>query len=178
MKFHSENRTQEILGLVLVLTGAVLRLLPHPENFTPVTAIALFSGVVLSPAIAITVPLLVMIVTDMVIGTHSLFLLTWGSFFAVSLIGLAIRKKAGVGQIFFGTLGGSLLFFVVTNLGVLLFENMYPKSFSGFIECYWMALPFFRNSLLGDLFFSAAFFGIFAVVKNYSDKLSRTTSSL
>ena len=177
MKFSSENRQQEFLGITLMLIGVVLRLLPHPENFTPVTAIALFSGVVLSPAIALTVPLLVMIATDMIIGPHPLFLLTWGSFFAVSLIGVAIKKNARVGRIFLGSLSGSLLFFIVTNLGVFLFQNMYPKNFSGFFQCYWMAIPFFRNSLAGDLFFNAVLFGVFAAVKNYSVKLSKTAGT-
>ena len=177
MKFNSENRLQEFLGIALVLVGAILRLLPHPENFTPVTAIALFSGVVLSPSIALTVPLLVMIATDMIIGPHPLFLLTWGSFFAVSLIGVAIKKNIRVGRIFLGTLSGSLLFFIVTNLGVFLSQNMYPKNFLGFFQCYWMALPFFRNSLAGDLFFSAVLFGVFIAVKNYSVKLSKTAGT-
>ncbi len=168
----SENRKEEWLGLALVVAGVVLRLLPHPDNFTPVTALALFSGVILSPALALSVPILVMMASDLVIGLHSLVLVTWGSFFAVTLMGMAVRKKPAVSGIFFGTLGGSVLFFIVTNLGVFLFQNMYPKNFSGLIECYVMAIPFFRNSLLGDLFFSAALFSLFALLKSASKKLA------
>ncbi|OIO39084.1 MAG: hypothetical protein AUJ71_01555 [Candidatus Omnitrophica bacterium CG1_02_49_16] len=168
---RSENKWQEALGIFLVLVGVTMRVLPHPDNFTPVTAIALFSGVVLAPQIALGLPLIVMIASDLILGPHALYPLTWGSFFLVSLLGVAIRKDARISRIFLGTLGGSLLFYLVTNLGVFLFQAMYEKSLSGLVQCYVMALPFFRNSLLGDLFFSGLFFGVFALVKNYSGKL-------
>jgi len=168
---RSENTWEEILGIFLVLSGVLLRISPHPSNFTPVMAIALFSGVVLSPSIALVIPLIVMIVSDLVIGPHALYPLTWGSFFLVSLLGVAIRKNTKISRIFFGTLGGSFLFYLVTNLGVFLYQDMYEKSLSGLFRCYLMALPFFRNSLLGDLFFSSLFFGVFFIVKNYSQKL-------
>lgn len=165
MRFCSENRRDEVLGILLVLLGITLRLLPHPANFTPVTAVALFSGVVLAPGVALLVPLLVMIASDLVIGPHALYPLTWGCFFLVSLIGYLIRKNPGIGKIFFGTLSGSLLFFVVTNLGVFIFQNMYAKNFSGLVECFALALPFFRNSLAGDLFYTTVFFTVFALLK-------------
>ena len=171
MIYRAENRKEEILGLFLVLIGVVLRIMPHPENFTPVTAIALFSGMVLSPALALTIPLFVMILSDLFLGSHPLFFLTWGSFFAVSLIGCFLRNDAGPKKIFFGTLAGSLLFFIVTNLGVFLFQNMYSKSFSGLIECYVMAVPFFRNSLAGDFFYVALFFIVFSLLKSRSNSI-------
>ena len=169
---RSENKWEELLGICLVVIGILLRIAPHPGNFTPVVAIALFSGVVLAPRIALVVPLIVMIASDLIIGPHALYPLTWGSFFLVSLLGAAIRKNAKGGRIFIGTLGGSLLFYLVTNLGVFLFQHMYEKSWSGLIQCYVMALPFFRNSLLGDLFFSSLFFGVYAIGKHYSGKLA------
>ena len=172
MILRSENKWEELLGFSLVVIGILLRILPHPGNFTPVMAIALFSGVVLTPQIALVVPLIVMIASDLIIGPHALYPLTWGSFFLVSVLGVAIRKNAKVNRLFFGTLGGSLLFYLVTNLGVFLFQNMYEKSLSGLIQCYVMALPFFRNSLLGDLFFSSLFFGFFALIKNFSSKFA------
>ena len=172
MRLRSENKLENYLGLILVGLGVLFTVLPHPDNFTPVMAIALFSGVVLAPRIALVVPLIVMIASDLIIGPHALYPLTWGSFFLVSLLGAAIRKNAKIKQIFFGTLGGSILFYLVTNLGVFVFQNMYEKSLSGLVQCYVMALPFFRNSLLGDLFFSGIFFGVFAIVKHYSRKLA------
>ena len=172
MILRSENRWEEVLGIFLVMAGIALRVLPHPDNFTPVTAIALFSGVVLAPQVALALPLIVMIASDLMIGPHALYPLTWGSFFLVSLLGVAIRKDTRISRIFLGTLGGSLLFYLVTNFGVFLFQNLYEKSLSGLVQCYVMALPFFRNSLLGDFFFSGLLFGLFALVKNYSGKLA------
>ena len=168
MKLCSENVREEIIGIVLILIGVTLRVLPHEDNFTPVTAIALFSGVVLSPAVVLTVPLIVMIASDLLIGPHPLYGLTWGCFLLVSLMGLSMRRSPKARNIFFGTLAGSVLFYGVTNLGVFLFQGMYPKNFQGFVECFVMALPFFRNSLLGDLFYTAVFFGLFAAAKNFS----------
>ena len=162
---RSENKREQWLGLGLILIGAGLRMLPHPDNFTPVTAIALFSGVVLPPSIALTLPLIVMISTDLIIGPHPLFWLVWGAFSLVSLLGVWLRGNSKPRTVIFGTVAGSVLFFVLTNLGVFLFENMYPHTREGLARCFTMALPFFRNSLLGDLFYSAVFFGIFATAK-------------
>ncbi len=170
MLLRSENRIEESLALLLVLAGVILRVLPHPDNFSPVTAIALFSGVALAPALALTVPLLVMIASDLWIGPHSLFFLTWGCFFLVSLLGIGIKDSAGASKIFLGTLAGSVIFFIVTNLGVFFFQNMYAKDFSGLAECYVMALPFFKNTVLGDLFYSGVLFGAFGFAKRYSRK--------
>lgn len=171
MTLKSENGFENLLGIGLVVVGVVMRLLPHPGNFTPVTAIALFSGVVLAPQIALFLPLIIMIASDLLIGPHALYPLTWGSFFLVSLLGLSIRGNAKGGRIFLGTLGGSIIFFIITNLGVFIFQNMYEKSWQGLAVCYTMALPFFRNTLLSDLLFSALLFGVFAAVKNYSKRL-------
>jgi hypothetical protein len=166
MIFRSENRHEEIAALFLAAAGVLLRLLPHPANFTPVMAVALFSGVALPASLALWVPLLVMIASDLVIGPHPLFWLVWGCFLLTAVLGVCIRPKAGAGRVFLATLAGSVIFFVVTNLGVFLFQDMYPKNISGVIECYVMALPFFRNTLLGDLFFSFCFFSVFFLAKN------------
>ena len=163
-----------MIALMLVLIGVAARLLPHPYNFTPVTAVALFSGVVLSPALALTVPLIVMIASDLLIGPHSLFWLTWGCFFAVTLIGLRVKNSASFRGIFWATIGGSVLFFVLTNLGVFLSGDMYSKNFSGLAECYVMAIPFFRNSIIGDLLYSALFFSVFILAKSLSKISTRS----
>ena len=170
MLFRSENKLETAIALFLVLIGVSLRLLPHPDNFAPVSAIALFSGVALSAPLALTVPLVVMVISDLIMGPHALFPLTWGCFALVTLLGLYIRKDASAVKILAGTLGGSVIFFLVTNLGVFIFQNMYPKTSAGLAQCFVMALPFFRNTALGDLFFSFVFFSSFALAKNFSHK--------
>ena len=162
------RKSEQMIAFLLILAGMAVRLFPHPANFTPLTALAIFSGTVLSPGLALTVPLIAMMASDLVIGPHGLFWLTWGSFFLTVWIGFWVRKNQKASTIALGTLAGSVLFFILTNLGVFLLQNMYPKSFSGLLECYTMALPFFRNSFLGDVFYSALFFGIFYAARNYS----------
>lgn len=166
----NDKKIGQRVAFFLIAAGILVRMLPHPANFTPLTALSIFSGAVLSPGIALTVPLIVMIASDILIGPHPLFWLTWGSFFLTVLIGLWVRRKRGVARIFFGTVAGSVLFFVVTNLGVFLFQDMYTKDLPGLIQCYLMALPFFGNSFLGDIFYSAVFFGIFGLLMSSGSK--------
>ena len=172
MTLKTENSFEHKAAILFVVLGVALRLLPHPENFTPVTAIALFSGVTLSPLLALTVPLIIMIASDLFIGAHSLYLLTWGSFLVVTLLGFWIRKSAVPSKIFFGTLAGSLFFFITTNLGVFFFDKMYPLTWAGLAECFTMAIPFFRNSVMGDLFYAFVLFSAFAGVKVFSKKFA------
>ena len=161
MTLRSQNSTDQLLALGLVVLGVLFRVAPHPDNFTPVMAIALFSGVVLPPTVALTVPLFIMMASDLVIGLHSLFWLVWGSFLAVVLIGVWAGKNTGPAKILGAALSGSVLFFVVSNLGVFLFENMYAKDWQGLGQCFTMALPFFRNTLAGDLFYTLTLFALF-----------------
>ena len=64
-----------------------------------------------------------------------------------------------------GTLSGSVLFYLITNYAVWQFTPMYTKTFAGLIQSYIMALPFFRNSLVGNLFYTAVFFSIYYVLE-------------
>jgi hypothetical protein len=165
MNFRSRSQSEEWLALLLIALGVFFRIFPHPGNFTPTAAIALFAGVVLSPALAFTVPLLVMMASDLFIGLHPLFWLVWMTFMLVSWIGSFIRGKEGMLPLGLAAFGSSILFFVVSNLGVFLFERMYPRSLAGLAQCFTMALPFFRSSLLGDMFYTVVFFSSFAVAR-------------
>lgn len=172
MKLRSESQFENYIGIALVVFGILMRLGPHPGNFAPVTAIALFSGVVLAPQIALFLPLTIMIASDLILGPHALYPLTWGSFFLISLLGVFIRRDVKLSKIAYGSLGASTVFYLITNLGVFIFQNMYEKSWQGLGQCYLMALPFFRNSLLGDLFYTAILFGVFAAIKVFSTRAS------
>ena len=151
----------QAVALALIVLGTFFRVLPHPDNFTPTMAIALFSGAVLPTPLALVVPLLLMMASDLAIGLHPLFLLVWGSFLIVVLFGAWVRKNPGLGRTAVATLSGSVFFFLSTNLGVFIFEGMYEKSWQGLAQCFAMALPFFRNSLAGDIFYTASFFSLF-----------------
>ncbi|MDG1779170.1 MAG: hypothetical protein P8H23_07490 [Flavobacteriaceae bacterium] len=149
--------------LVLFMIVAVLfRLVPHLPNFTPVTAIALFGGLYISNRIlAFALPLVIMFISDIFLGFSSITLFVYSAFLFVTFIG-TIRKKPSA----FTILLGSLSFFIITNFGVWLLG--YPKTWIGLAECYTLALPFFRNSLMGDLFYSGVLiFGFNFVEKQY-----------
>jgi hypothetical protein len=156
-----------MLAYILILIGALTRLLPHAANFTPVGALTLFGGTKLKNKFAaVLVPLAIMAMTDFYLGFHNLIFFTWGSMILVALIGFWIRKKYGFRRIAGGTLAGSVVFFVITNFGVYL-QGWYGHGFSGLAQAYVMAIPFFRNSLAGDIFYSAAFFGCYEAIKYF-----------
>lgn len=157
------NGVYVILAISLIMFAVFGRLLPHEPNFAPVAAVAIFGGVILPRKLAISVPLAAMIISDLFIGLHSLFLLTWASFALIALLSNYVVKAVKPSLVIGASLGASVLFFVVSNLGVWLEGRMYPMTFSGLLDCYYQAIPFFRNTLLGDLLFTSILFGIYAL---------------
>ena len=153
------NKKNLIIAIIM-LAAVLTRLVPHLPNFTPVTAIALFGGLYISNKIlAYALPLTIMFISDIFLGFSSITLFVYVGFMLVTLIG-TLRKKPNILTIFMG----SLSFFIVTNFGVWLLG--YPKTWTGLVECYTLALPFFRNSLLGDFFYS----GVMIIGFNFIQK--------
>lgn len=153
------NKKNLIIAIIM-LAAVLTRLVPHLPNFTPVTAIALFGGLYISNKIlAYALPLIIMCISDIFLGFSSITLFVYSGFMMVTLIGTQ-RKKPSILTIFLG----SLSFFIVTNFGVWLLG--YPKTWTGLVECYTLALPFFRNSLLGDFFYS----GVMIIGFNFIQK--------
>ncbi|MBI4003931.1 MAG: hypothetical protein HY353_02820 [Candidatus Omnitrophica bacterium] len=151
-----------VVGLILV--GIVSRLVPHPWNATPLTAIALFGGTYLPKRWAILSPLAIVALSDAFLGWHSTIPFTWGAFAVTGLLGWWIRVRLSATRILAGSLLGSVIFFVVTNFGVWAVEAIYPRTLAGLWQCYVAGLPFFRNMLAGDLIYTAALFGMFAAI--------------
>ncbi len=149
-----------MLAISLILVGILLRFMPHAYNFTPVAAIALFSGVYLKRKYAIIVPLVLMAVSDIFIGMHNVVIFTWGSFILAALIGILIRKNKSAARILGGSLAASLVFFVVSNFGVWLM-GWYPLNLKGLVDCYVMALPFLRDFTVSTLIYSVLFFSAY-----------------
>ena len=153
---------------ILVLLAALARILPHPPNVTPVAALALFGGVYLSRRFALVYPLLIMALSDLVLNPmlgvppilpESLFV--YGSFLITGCIGLAFRRYGKGGFLILASLLSSIQFFIVTNFGTWLVSGLYPRNIAGFLQCYTMALPFFRNSVVGDLFWFSILLGAY-----------------
>lgn len=150
----------------MILVTALSRILPHPVNVTPITAMALFSGAYFSnKGTAFIIPWLAMLLSDCVIGFHSQLVMVYLSFAVTVCIGFALRSQKRIFPICFATLASSTLFFLITNFGVWFFDQLYPKTFNGLWACYTAAIPFFRNSLLGDFFYGAVLFGTFALAE-------------
>ena len=136
--------------LISIISFAVLsRFLPHPPNFTPVAAIALLSCKGFNNRwIAIIIPMIIMFISDLVLGLHGSIPFVYGAFILISLFGSFV-KKINIGVV----LSSSVIFFLVSNFGVWFLY--YPSTFTDLVTCYTLAIPFFLNTILGDLFFSA-----------------------
>ncbi|HEY4613577.1 MAG TPA: DUF6580 family putative transport protein [Bacteroidota bacterium] len=165
-----------IFGFGLVLAAALSRLLPHPPNFTPIAAIALSSAVYLDRRYAFLLPLAAMLVSDYFIGFHSGVPWVYGSFALIALIGLWLRTHKRPLPIVGAALSGSVLFFIITNFGVWLTGTMYPKTWAGLVECYTLAVPFFENTVMGDLAYTAALFSLFELGAYWQLGLKTETS--
>ena len=169
---------RRIFTFSLILLAVLSRLLPHAPNIAPITALALFSGVYLDKRHAFLIPMAALLISDFVIGFYSGIEWVYGSFLAIGLIGLWLRKHPGVISTAGATIAGSMLFFIVTNLGVWISSpGMYPHTLAGLGLCYEAAIPFFRNTLIGDVGYVAAMFGVFEVVRRYTPALQREPSA-
>jgi hypothetical protein len=165
---------KRLLAVSLFVGGAALaRLLPHPPNVTPIAAMALFGGACLANRkLAFVLPLVAMLLSDLVLGytLYGRVLLSsqpvvYLSMLAIVAIGGLLRSRKSWGTIPVASLVSSVMFYLVTNFAVWAFESLYPRSWSGLIACYTAALPFFRNSIAGDLCFAVILFGGFALLE-------------
>jgi hypothetical protein len=162
MEIRVDRRTLAWLALALVVFGVVMRLLPHPANLAPVGAIALFGGAILPRRLGWWLPLAIMIVSDYFIGFYDGIVFTWVGFLLVAFFGMSLRNQNNWFRIPFGALGGAVIFFIISNFGVWLQGNIYPLTIAGLIQCYEMALPFFRNTFFGDFLYGWLLFGAYA----------------
>jgi hypothetical protein len=158
-------RAALIVGIVLA--AAMLRILPHPMNFAPIGALALFSGAYFSSKrAAVALPLLSLVAGDAFTGFHRLILWVYASFLFSVLIGFWLRRKKSFFRSAGATLAGAVQFFVVTNFAVWAASiGNYPKTWSGLAECYLAGAPLFWNTLAGDAFYAALLFGAMALAE-------------
>ena len=158
-------------ALFLIAIGVLSRIMPHPANFTAVGGIALFSAARFGFGKALFVTTATMLISDLLFGFHAVMWATYGSFFLAVCLGTLLKGKTrGIRIIGLSSLS-SVLFYLITNIAVWLAPgSMYPKTATGLIACYIAALPFFRNSLAGDLFYTSAFFGIAELVTLFKSR--------
>ena len=155
------------MAFFFILTGVILRLLPHLPNFAPIAAMALFGGTYLNRRYALVVPLIALLIGDIFIGFYSpwIMLSVYGSFALIGLIGIWLKNHKNVPNVIGGTLMGSIIFFLVTNFACWVIpHSFYPHTWQGLMQSFIMGLPFFRNTLMGDLFYVGAMFGLYELV--------------
>ncbi len=159
MKKNNGESVESVLAICAVMFGAVIaRLIPHIPNVAPVAALALFSGMKIPNWKGFLIPFIAMLISDYFLGFHATMPFVYMSFFLIGGIGYLFRKNATILNIGLGSLMGSALFFLITNFGVWLSSSMYEKNMEGLLKSYIMGLPFFRNTVLGDIFYTTVFF--------------------
>ncbi len=162
----SVTNARAIAILTAIVLAAAMRLVPHPPNFSPVAAMALFSGAHLARrGLGFVAPLGALFLSDIFIGFHSQMLTVYGSMALIVCLGWLLARRRSAASIGLAAVAGSVLFYAITNFGVWAFSDMYPKTLAGLMTCYAAAIPFFQNSLAGDLFFTAILFGGFALAE-------------
>lgn len=168
----SNNIQKIIFFLAIIIVGVLLRLVPHLPNFTPIGAMALFGGMYMDKKFAFTLPLLALFLSDLFLGFHSTMPFVYVSFLLSGLIGLWIKKNRTGRRMVFGILSSSVLFFIITNYGVWLVSGLYQKTPQGLLQTFVMALPFFRNTIFGDLLYTTAFIMMYEIYKVWSKRFS------
>lgn len=170
---------------LMILVVAVSRMLPHPPNLTPVGAMAIFGAAYLSRKHwALLVPLLALWVSDMLINNilyaeyfenfvffYQGFYWTYLAFALIILMGFLLLRKIKIANVLLASLLASVIFFLVSNFGVWMSGTMYPKTSEGLVACYTAGIPFFRNMLVGDLFYTGLLFGLFEFAQYKIPKL-------
>lgn len=155
-----------VLMVGMILLAGFLRLVPHPPNFAPIAAMALFAGAHFQQrALAFLVPLMAMLLSDMIIGFHSGIVLVYVCMAIAVAVGMLLKGRMGTVTVAAGLLASAVIFFVVTNFGVWFTSGMYALSIEGLVACYVAAIPFFHNTVLGNVFFGALLFGGFALMQ-------------
>src|SRR3954454_6955022 len=160
--------------LSAVVTAAALRLVPHPPNFTPIGAMALFSGAYLGRRwLAFAAPLGALLLSDLVLGFYRGQATVYFSVALIVMIGMAALQRRSALRVGLAAIASSILFFVITNFGMWLFSGFYPRTMAGLEACYIAAIPFFQNTVAGDLFYSGLLFGGFALLERSVPALRR-----
>ncbi len=113
-----------------------------------------------------------MLVSDLFIGFYGLpiMLSVYLSFTLMAVIGYTTQEK-GWKKIATGTVVGSTIFFLVTNWAVWAFGTMYPANLTGLFTSYFAALPFFRNQLMADIFYTTVLVGGYEYIRQLTTQI-------
>lgn len=166
------NHSRIIALVSAIAAAAVLRLVPHPPNFTPIGAMALFSGAYIGRRpLAFLVPLAALFFSDLVLGFYHGVATVYSATALIVLIGYFALNRVSTLRVGLAALASSVLFFTITNLGMWLFSGFYPTTIAGLETCFVAAIPFFQNTVAGDLFYAALLFGGFRIAETLAPAL-------
>jgi hypothetical protein len=162
----------------LIVLAALTRVLPHPPNFSPVAAVALFGGAYFAArSWALLVPLVGLLISDLVLASingglyaswfgGSGIWVVYGCIALTTAIGFGLRGRVTGARVLGYSLAGTALFFVVTNFAAWFGNPMYPQTAAGLAASYIAGIPFLQWSVLGTLFYAAMLFGGFAMLRH------------
>ena len=167
-----QNNTHRhiVAALGLIVIGVFSRIVPHEPNLTAVSAAAIVSALYLPRWFAFAVPFFIMVLSDAILGAHPTIAWVYGSYALIAALCVVFAKRYASVLPFLS----SALFFIITNFGVWASTQMYAKTLAGLIECYTMALPFLRGTIIGDIAYTLLFVAGITIVKS----ISRVNTSL
>ncbi len=145
-----------MLALLIIIFGFLSRVVAHTPNFTPILSLALFGGVYLKGRQAVLVPLVLMVMSDFIIGFYGgEMFFVWGSIVLISVLGLWLKERKSFINVLSASFLSAVVFFIVTNFGSWLV--LYPHTIGGLRQCYILAIPFFRSTLVSTMAYSLVF---------------------
>ena len=153
-------RTKFITISAIIFALAIFRLIPHLPNVSPVAAMALFGGAYFADKrMAFIVPFVALFLSDLLLGLHNSMIFVYAGFALTVAIGFMLQNRVTITNTAFAVVASSVLFFLLTNFGAWMMSGLYVKSAEGLMQAYVAGIPFFQNSLLGNLVFTAVIFG-------------------
>ena len=148
-----------MLAFIIISFGILSRVVVHTPNFSPVLSMAFLGGMYLKGRQAVLVPLALMVISDLIIGFYPLMAITWGSIVLISILGLWLKERKSFINILSGSIFSAVIFYIVSNFGAWL--TLYPHTVDGLRQCYILAIPFFRSSLVSTVAYSLVFYAAY-----------------
>lgn len=155
-------------AILMIVAGAIYRLVPHPMNVAPIAALALIGGMYFGRRHALWLPVAILAISDLALNAQAHYplfywprMIDYAAFAGIGVLGMALRSRPVIAKIG-GAIATPFAFFLVSNFGVWLFglnlaNEFYPKTLTGLMSCYAAGLPFLRGTMIGDYAFTAIF---------------------
>jgi len=165
----SEHLKAQVISVsAIIFALALFRLLPHWPNVSPVAAMALFGGAYFADKrLALIVPFAALLLSDLLLGLHDTMIFVYAGFALTVAIGVLLKNRVTITNTAFAVIAASVIFYLLTNFGAWMTSALYAKSAEGLLQAYIAGIPFFQNSLLGNLAYSAVIFGGYAFMQKH-----------